>query len=63
VLGLAAMAARLTQARGWWPALVGGGTLVIANLLLVVHYRLELLSLGGALTYADLFTGRFRFVF
>ena len=57
---MAAAIERLQEARAWRAVLAGGTVLFVLNLLLLVHYRLELMDVRPALTYSELLFGRFR---
>ena len=63
ILGMAAALERLGEARAWRAVLAGGTVLIVLNLLLLVHYRLELMDVRQALTYSELLFGRFRVLF
>lgn len=63
VVGLAALTDRAASRWPWRGILAGGVALVLLNFLLLVHYRVELLSREGPATWLDLTLGRFLFFF
>lgn len=60
VLGIATVAERIVGRRARRLALAGGVALILLNVLLLAHYRLELLAHKEPLDFAELLLGRFR---
>ncbi len=60
VFGLAALLDVAARHWPWRRILACGALLIVLNGLLLIHYRVELLSLARPLTYLDLTAGRFR---
>ena len=59
VIGLAYLLDLAARRWPWTRIVAGGGLLVALNLLLLVHYRVELIFLARPITFMDLAFGRF----